>query len=343
MTEPVSCGHFEDLAVLYALGELEADARGAVEDHARACPECAAVLRRETTLATILGPANRPIGEPEPSGLQLARCRNKLSRTLDDNAAALRPRIWTSLFSPREWMASLRVSPKLHPAWSVAALLVIGALSGLAGWEGIGRLPHQMLGPAVITVLAAPPPPAAPATPVAPVPPHSTAANSAANDPVYAASRAGMNDAFSRGLFESEPIPRTRRHEPPLRMPAGLSAAATWDAPADGSLSQLSRRMETLWWGGVRVDPAEQQKRLVVGQLPEYPEVARRAGIEGDVTMLLRIGTDGAVDDVEQLSGEPILGRAATEAIDQWRYSPPRIGGQPANIVTSVTLSFQLR
>jgi protein TonB len=126
-------------------------------------------------------------------------------------------------------------------------------------------------------------------------------------------------------------------------MPATLGLHAGWNAPANGSLNELSRRMETLWWGGVRVDPAEQEKRLVLGELPEYPEVARRAGIEGQVTLQLRIGKDGSVQDIELLSGEPVLGRAAAEAVEQWRYAPLRIAGQPANILTSVTLAFQLR
>ena len=126
-------------------------------------------------------------------------------------------------------------------------------------------------------------------------------------------------------------------------MPVRPGLEATWDAPTSGSLAELSRRMETLWWGGVRVNPAEQQERLVVAPLPGYPEVARRAGIEGQVTLLLRIGKDGSVEDAQLLSGEPVLGRAAAEAVEQWRYSPLRIGGQPVNILTSVTLAFQLR
>jgi protein TonB len=81
----------------------------------------------------------------------------------------------------------------------------------------------------------------------------------------------------------------------------------------------------------------------VLAPLPEYPEVASRAGIEGQVTLLVRINRDGSVDNVEQLSGEPVLGRAAAEAVEQWRYSPLRVGGEPVNVLTSVTLAFQLQ
>jgi TonB family protein len=362
MPEPLSCGHFEDLAVLYALGELDGSARAGIEEHVRVCRECAAMLQREMALAAILAPASRPAGEREPSDLLLTRCRNKLAGTLDDTAVPSRPGAWTAEFSLREWIATFRLSPRFHPAWSVAALLVVGAVSGLAGWEGIGRAPLQLLGPAMITVSAAPPPVPA-AAPQAPAPRQPAAGRVAEDTHVYAATDAGMNDAFHRDMFDSnaaqdqlqrqaasvlprseaEATPRAWRHEPPLRMPAGLRSAATLDVPASGSLSELSRTMEKLWWGGIRVDPDQQQRRLLLAPLPEYPEVARRAGIEGQVTLLLRIGKNGSVEDVQLLSGEPVLGRAAAEAIEQWRYSPLRIGGQPVNILTSVTLAFQLR
>jgi TonB family protein len=366
MAEPLSCGNFEGLALLYALGELEARARAGVEEHARVCPGCAAVLQRETALAGILAPGNRALGGQEPSDLLLAHCRSELAGTLDQAEAASRRRAWTSLFSPWSWIAALRFSPKFHPAWSVAALLMVAAVSGLAGWEGVGHAPLQRLGTAaVMTVSAAPPPPVTPtgqdAAPQASAPDRPVVNGTAEDNHVYAATDAGMNDAVSQSWFEgsavpdqarlpvaggplgSEAAPHAWRHEPPLRMPAGLGPGAVWDAPASGRLAELSRSMDTLWWGGVRVDPAEQQKRLMLAPLPEYPEVARRAGIEGQVTLLLRIGKDGAVEDSELLSGEPVLGRAASEAVDQWRYSPLRIDGQPVNILTSVTLSFQLR
>ena len=348
MAKPVSCVEFEDLAVLHALGELDDDARAAVEEHARACQPCAAILQRETALAAILSPASRPAADQESTSVLLAHCRSRLARTLDDVKAPA-PSPLTSVFSLREWIASFRLSPHFHPAWSAAALAMVAAVSGFAGWVGLGRTPLQIFGPAVITVSAAPPPSVAPAPETAPAPnPPSTANPPAAQRPaadsrVYSATEAGMNDAFSGGLFHAPQNSSDRplsswRHAPPLRMPA----TSALDAAPAGSLDEISHTMENLWWGGIRVNPGEQQKRLVLAPLPEYPEAARRAGIEGEVTMLVRIDRDGTVDTVEQLSGEPILGRAAAEAVEQWRYTPLRIGGAPVNVLTSVTLAFQL-
>ena len=51
-----------------------------------------------------------------------------LSRTIDTAAGRARPRAWTTLFSLRDWIAAFRISPRVHPAWSAAALLLIGRL-----------------------------------------------------------------------------------------------------------------------------------------------------------------------------------------------------------------------
>src|SRR3990172_2331514 len=155
MSEPVSCTNFESLAALCALGEMEAPVRAEVEAHARACPNCAAVLRREIALAEILAPNSRT-AEREPSDLLLSRCRTRLDRSLDKTAQ--NPGIVTYLFAPREWIAALHVSPRFHPAWTVAALSLVAILSGLAGWQGIGGAPLRNFGPTIMTVSAAPPP-----------------------------------------------------------------------------------------------------------------------------------------------------------------------------------------
>ncbi len=100
---------------------------------------------------------------------------------------------------------------------------------------------------------------------------------------------------------------------------------------------------QDFWRGGVRVDPEEQQKRLSHSVAPAYPDVAREAGIEGDVTLRLIIGEDGAVNEIKVLNGEPVLARAATEAVAQWRYAPALLDGWPVSVVTTVTVAFRLR
>jgi len=133
---------------------------------------------------------------------------------------------------------------------------------------------------------------------------------------------------------------------------ASVVAAAT-TADGDGSkegsalaatrFAMVTRMFDEWVWGGVRVDPDEQQRRLVRPILPVYPDVARQAGIEGDVTLRILIGRDGAVSGMDVLSGNPVLARAATHAVEQWRYEPALLGGWPVNVVTTVSVAFRLR
>ncbi len=74
-------------------------------------------------------------------------------------------------------------------------------------------------------------------------------------------------------------------------------------------------RLGELWWGGIPVDYSDEQKRLIHDVQPVYPDTARQAGIEGNVTLRLLIGKDGHVQEVRPLSGQ----RSAGERSDRRR------------------------
>jgi TonB family protein len=70
---------------------------------------------------------------------------------------------------------------------------------------------------------------------------------------------------------------------------------------------------------------------------PEYPESARQQGIQGPVVLDVRIGRDGAVQDVKVLSGPRVLADAAIAAVKRWKFQPQSVDGQ-----TRVTLNFKM-
>jgi TonB family protein len=113
-------------------------------------------------------------------------------------------------------------------------------------------------------------------------------------------------------------------------------------AIADSDVTELARLFDVFLWGGIRVNPADQQKRLVNSIAPEYPDVARLAGIEGDVTLRIFIGRDGTIRGLTPVSGPPVLARAAMRAVEQWRYAPTLVDGHPVDVFTTVTLAFFL-
>jgi TonB family protein len=104
----------------------------------------------------------------------------------------------------------------------------------------------------------------------------------------------------------------------------------------------LGRFFDAFLWGAIRVEPANQQRRLIHAVAPEYPDVARLAGIEGNVTLRILVGEDGTIGDITPLSGPPILARAAIRAVEHWRYAPVLVDGRPVGVVSTVTLAFRL-
>ncbi|MGB6199278.1 MAG: TonB family protein [Candidatus Acidiferrales bacterium] len=111
----------------------------------------------------------------------------------------------------------------------------------------------------------------------------------------------------------------------------------------EGRFERLTMRLEEMWWGDVHVDADAQQKKLITQVTPAYPDVAREAGVEGTVTLRVEIGQDGTVQDIEPISGPPLLARAAEEAVAQWRYAPTLVDGNPVNVVTTVSVEFHLK
>lgn len=105
----------------------------------------------------------------------------------------------------------------------------------------------------------------------------------------------------------------------------------------------LWMKLDELWWGGVRVDPEEQEKRLIHQVRPEYPDVARQAGIDGTVSMRVLINKDGRVEKIDVLSGEQTLEDAAVAAVRQWQYRPFLLEKKPVPVVTVVNLEFKLQ
>jgi protein TonB len=112
---------------------------------------------------------------------------------------------------------------------------------------------------------------------------------------------------------------------------------------ADGFFAEMRRRILESWWGGIPVDADEMQRHLVRSMAPVYPEVARQAGIEGDVVLRVYISSSGRVTNLKIIDGPPILARAAAEAVQEWQYQAPRMNGRPANVVTTLVVSFRLR
>jgi len=101
--------------------------------------------------------------------------------------------------------------------------------------------------------------------------------------------------------------------------------------------------LETTFLGGIREDPDELQQHLVSSRSPVYPEIAKRAGVQGIVRLQVRATKDGRIEVDKILSGSPTLAEAAIAAVKQWRVRPFSAAGKPVDVISTVTFNFQLR
>jgi protein TonB len=92
-----------------------------------------------------------------------------------------------------------------------------------------------------------------------------------------------------------------------------------------------------------RVHSAVQQANLIVQVKPQYPQLARQVRVQGVVILEATISKEGDVHDVRIISGHPLLTEAAREAVEQWRYRPTILNGEPIEVITTITVTFSLQ
>ncbi|PYU69686.1 MAG: hypothetical protein DMG52_28265 [Acidobacteria bacterium] len=82
--------------------------------------------------------------------------------------------------------------------------------------------------------------------------------------------------------------------------------------------------------------------RLVNRVQPVYPEAARQLRIQGMVALNVFVRKDGTVTVQNVGAGHPLLAPAAVAAVQQWRYEPTKVDGQPVDVETKVYVTFEL-
>ena len=92
----------------------------------------------------------------------------------------------------------------------------------------------------------------------------------------------------------------------------------------------------------IRVGQQVQELNLIRKVDPEYPPLASQARIQGTVRFTAIIGRDGHVQNLQLVSGHPLLVEAARKAVEQWEYRPTLLNGSPVEVVTLIAVNFTL-
>jgi TonB family protein len=113
-------------------------------------------------------------------------------------------------------------------------------------------------------------------------------------------------------------------------------------SPALAARTVAERVTPTLLGGLEPVKLSEELAAQLLLQkvLPNYPQRALQAGLQGPVVFQAWIARDGSIRDLKLIQGSLLLGQAGYSAVKQWKYKPYLLNGQAVETQTYVTVNF---
>jgi protein TonB len=76
---------------------------------------------------------------------------------------------------------------------------------------------------------------------------------------------------------------------------------------------------------------------------PDFPEIARKAGIEGRVTVNALVGKDGKVEKTGEVTGPEVFHEAAKAAALKWEFTPAIQNDRPVKVWVAIPFNFTFR
>jgi TonB family protein len=137
--------------------------------------------------------------------------------------------------------------------------------------------------------------------------------------PVPVSTKLPFNFAFSQNVHYEKAPPED-------------SSVAGDKPPGDGTAAKR-----------VRVSAGVTTGLLLYKVQPVYPSEARQARIQGTVLLRAVIDKNGRIANLEVISGPKELAPAAIGAVQQWRYRPYLLMGDPVEVDTEIRVNFELR
>lgn len=167
--------------------------------------------------------------------------------------------------------------------------------------------------------------------------PESTKQNSAAAVPdMFGALNAHPTAGVHTGSTESSAAPSIE-----AGTLAGQSVALPSNEPSPTSLAPPPPPPQAVPEGPVPVGDGVPAPKALSAPPVLYPEIARQAGVEGDVVVRIVIDKAGNVTAAKALSGPMMLRDAAARSLRERKYAPSKLNGHPISVEMLVTIQFR--
>lgn len=151
----------------------------------------------------------------------------------------------------------------------------------------------------------------------------------------------GLGQATIEAMVQPTPLYIADGTSPQEKYPASIGEFVYVDGGFRYLDQQVSQALSTAPPLRIRVGGNVQLAKLVHKVNPTYPDDAKAAHTKGTVVLHVVLATDGTPKEVQLVSGDPVLGQAAVNAVRQWQYRPTLLNGNPVEVDTMVSIEFR--
>ena len=135
---------------------------------------------------------------------------------------------------------------------------------------------------------------------------------------------------------------QAQAEETALLVPSPLAVASSNDKNLSVLVPSEPASLPKAALATLKISQGVSQGLLIKRVQPRYPQNALTMRIQGSVQLEASIDKEGSIANLKLLNGDPLLARAAMEAVRQWRYKPYYLNGEPVEIQTQITVIFKL-
>jgi protein TonB len=177
--------------------------------------------------------------------------------------------------------------------------------------------------------------------------PKPATANQPATDPAAAPVQTAASvsaAAMNQQLSATSQLPQGARNSsselPPP--PSGFGVAGMDGIGDSGAVGSAFKTQSNIKLAPVKVSAGVAGGLLVRRIAPSYPAIARTARVSGTVVLAATITKTGAVQNLQVVSGPPMLRQSALDAVRNWLYKPYLLNNQPTEVQTTIAVDFSL-
>jgi TonB family protein len=92
--------------------------------------------------------------------------------------------------------------------------------------------------------------------------------------------------------------------------------------------------------GPIRVSSGTAAGMAISQPPPVYPAAAKAAHVQGVVILKAVISKEGTIENLQVVSGPPLLVTSALDAVKQWRYKPYLLNGEPTAVQSTINVNY---